>query len=492
MLTRHPGDVRWVAPFGRAHEVGRRPRPVSRRPYPRVLDECVLWLDAGDLSSSAQTWPNRGWGGAALDATLGSTTGADTNDPLWLPGAEVGAYVYSEISATGKTGLEVADSATFTPSTSLSYRQAVALTDWTPSAVNRTAGQAVVTANQRSHEFGVDTTGKLRLYLSTDGATALIFLSTVAPTVTDGDLLAIRADWTASPAEVKFYTKATTGVTAYTDCVSDSGWTQLGTTVTASVPSTALYDSTDPFYIGQSGNGGSTGRHHACVLIVDGTQRIGFNPAADVTDESATSLTLTSGQTATINHAPSGRKTVVVGPGGRPRLLFGTDDYCEIADSDLLDFGASEDFTVGVVHRHWATAGSGAVIAKRTTQSTGTDTGWAVQHSAAAGDRRIRTQVADGTTNTSIDSTGDHAYGALELIGASREGTGIASFVNATIGTPSTEGDSLSNANAVRISRLSGAGTNYTEGEISAVFVARRALTAGELYSIARYYGATL
>ena len=85
---------------------------------------------------------------------------------------------------------------------------------------------------------------------------------------------------------------------------------------------------------------------------IDGTTVLDVDTSV-VTSGSDTSFPALTGQTVTINRSTSGRKAVAV---THPLWLFGTDDYMEVADNDLIDFGASDSFTVLAVVRQWATA----------------------------------------------------------------------------------------------------------------------------------------
>lgn len=135
---------------------------------------------------------------------------------------------------------ETPDHASLDVAGDIDIRVAVALIDWTPASVQ----QDLVTkhfgtgANQASYAFAVRTDNMLLFRWSTDGAAMNppAAVSTVAPTVADRGLLAVRmtfdADNGAGQNVTTFYTKTTTPTTAAADVASDTGWTQLGATVT--------------------------------------------------------------------------------------------------------------------------------------------------------------------------------------------------------------------------------------------------------------------
>ena len=410
------------------------------------------------------------------------STSIESGDPVLLGHTGVN-YVYSP---TSNMAASIPDAANLTPATSVSMRSAVAMDDWTPSAVGYLAGHYDSVGNQRSYMAGVNTvTGTLLFNMSVDGTTFASVPSTVVPTIPDGGLMAVRYDWTSSPAEVKFYTKPTTEATAHADCLSDAGWTQLGTTVTATVPAT-LHSSTATYgVVGASSSLGFIGKAFAHVNKVDGATVVSVNCATDVTDAAATSFTATSGQPVTVVRAGSGRKTALV---TRPVWLFGTDDFMEIADNALLDFNATDSFTVMAVVRQWGTPASGGRIISK--GSSGVITGW---HLATNGTTYVTlASVGDGATNPNA-LTPAVTPGVTAVIGmeVDRVAQTIEAFTNTSSSVPTSVSGvgSAVNANPLRISSRGDAAGNYQDFELLGVLVFRRALTPREIAHICAYYG---
>jgi len=424
----------------------------------------------------------------SFTATTGQTvtvnsTSADTNDPLLLTHTGVN-YAYMNTSNANR--LTMTDAANLNPTTSLSLRCAVALDDWTPSAIERLMGKRLSTGNQRTFVLQINSTnGFPVLGLSTDGIVGGDIAATVAPVIADRSPLALRADWTASPAEVKFYTKTFTEGTAYADINSDDGWTQLGATVTASVPSVPLYDSTTALAFGATLDGGSNGKYWAWSVKVDGSLIAGINCATDITSSGATSFTATSGQEVTVTRALSGRKTVLV---TRPVWLFGTDDYLEIADNALLDFGAAESFTAIIVARKWATnPNSVALLSKRADYYTVGDVGWALVSDSTNAYATLGDGVTQATKGTTLPASGT-VFCVAQVVDrsgntvlASMNGVPSTTQTTATIGT-------LANSLPLRVGRTA-ASSGYNDMEVLAVAVFRRALSATEIAQICTYYG---
>jgi hypothetical protein len=171
--------------------------------------------------------------------------------------------------------------------------------------------------------------------------------------------------------------------------------------------------------------------------------------------------------------------------------LFGTDDYMEVADNDLLDFGASDSFTVVAVVRQWATpANFGRYISKRPSASG--DTGYEMLSSGTT--LSLNATIDSGASAAVRDGLTTFATGTLCSLGfvVDRAAQTIASFNGGTLSaTASTSGvGSLANSEGLRVGARS-AGASHQDMELLAVAIFRRALSADEITSIANYYGAT-
>jgi hypothetical protein len=165
-----------------------------------------------------------------------------------------------------------------------------------------------------------------------------------------------------------------------------------------------------------------------------------------------------------------------------PVWLFGTDDYMEVPDSDLLDFGATDSFTVIAATRRWNTQATGPIIAKTDTTAA-TTAGWLLMYATA---NRSTFIVADGT-NRILAENSNAASGSLVTSVGVRDvasDTGI-SYVNgvATAAADPTTATSV-NALTMRVGRLSGAGANYLDGEGHSFAVFRRVLTVAEVQQV--------
>lgn len=445
-----------------------------------VLNDAVLWLDASLSSVSGGKLTNLGKGGSALDAQFGSTTSTDTNDPLllthtgtnylYLPG--VGTFTNSVTSPSSTALNSVTGDAEFL----LDF----AMDSWNTSTVD-VVGRNGADPN-RVWMIRILSTGVPRLAIYPSGTNASIINYTcpsVVPfTAAQRGQLKITLDVdNGSSQSVATFSTATDGSTFTTLGTATGAVTSLlGTTATglamnvsqgASEFAGKLYR-----FSFRNGIGGTT------VFDADFTTGITSGAQATFTESSANAATVT------INRATSGRKAVAV---TRNVLLFGTDDYLEVADNDLLNFGASESFTVVAVARVWATLPAFASIMAKKISGNVADVGWSI-YVATAG--ALNPRLSDGTVQPA-PSPGTLTSGSLRLVGVVRNvgADTITGYLNnaANSITDSSTG-TFANAEVLRIGRLSGSGTSYTDMEFIAAAVFRRVLTANEIATIVARY----
>lgn len=421
---------------------------------------------------------NLGTGGSALNAQNGSSSGSDTNDALYLA-AESSPYVY--LPGANGNYLSVPDSAALDITGDLDLRVWCALDDWTPAAIQILIGKREV--NQIAYQMAIDTTGNVRLLWSTNGSTGILATSTAATGVADGTAKWVRAtldvDNGASGYSVQFFT-------------SDNGtsWTQLGTTVTVAGV-TSVFASTANLNVGARNSGGAepaAGKFYRAQVLngIGGTVVCDVNPAV-LTSGSATTFTDQSSNaaTVTINRATSGRKSVAVVSGSV--WLFGTDDYMQVADNNLLDFGASDSFSVVAVVRQWNTPTDLGIIVSK---SDGYDNGYAMLNSGTTANWRALIDLSgtEVTRNSAYTAGSPH----VRTMVVDRTAQTLVAWTNstATASTSSSTVGSLANALPLRIGRSGGTTTGYQDFEVMAVAVFRRTLTTAEITAISSYYQA--
>lgn len=420
--------------------------------------------------------------GALLDLTghghnaqLGSTSGADTNDPLFLTNA---LYLY--LPGVLANDASIPDEAALDITGDIDIRVAVQLESYTPATTLAFIARGMASAATGGFELLLRTTTNLLElgWVTSGGFTSKTSTVTLASVVSPNAMVALRVtldvDNGAAGHDVKFYWKLTTLGSANADTRSHTGWTQLGATVT-----TAAVTSLDVGAIGlwvgsrEASAFPVLGKTFAAVVLnglagseilaIDFTNIARYNPTR-------TSLTAETGQTVTINRTASGRRSVVV---DRPLFLLGVDDYFEIADHASLDVGATDDFTLMIAFRSYTTAGTAEIwMSKRSTAA-----GWLVQKPTSA-IARFFTEGQAAVTVT--DDSGAVSTGTALVVSARRLGTAHVAFVDG-VSNGATAGTAQDTANSIplHIGQANGAGFAAMEFIGAAFF--RFALTDAEV-----------
>jgi hypothetical protein len=399
------------------------------------------------------------------------------------PGDNAGSYVY--LSGAVVNYLSVPDEAALDVTGDIDIRALVAADSWSGTNMSLVS-KYTTTGNQRSYLLWLSTLGRLVLIWSENGTAEIQKNSTVSVSAADGAPLWVRVTLDvnngASQNEVKFFTSLD-GVT----------FTQLGTTVTTAGV-TSIYNSTTPAQVGMWATSGlplAAKVYRAQILNgIGGTTVLDVDTSV-ITTGAATSFTALTGQTVTINRGTSGRKSVAV---VSPVWLFGTDDYMEVADNALLDFGATDSFTLVAIHRPWATQGTNDTLIAKKANTTNTTQGYSLSGGSTTA-LQGQAQIGDGTAGITAVS-GSRTSGQLTITAAVRNvaADNLTVYLNGTPGTSITDTTtgSLSNAEVLRIARLSNAGTEYADIELIGVALFRRALTATEITQITAYYQSRL
>ena len=427
-------------------------------------------------------------------ATSGLKTSIVTS-PLWLFGTEDYMEVpprwishsgthYAFIPGTSGNYLSAPDAAPFDIVGNIDIRGYVALEDWTPLAENTILSKAGA-AGQRSYGMSVTTAGLLKLFWSANGTDYITKTSTLAVGSVDGTAKWIRAtldvDNGSSGNDVKFYT-------------SDDGstWVQLGTTVvTAGV--TSIFSSTAPIEIG-SVSGGTlpmSGRVFRTQVFneIEGATVFDANINVNVPTASGNvnSFTATTGGTVTVNRSGTDIRTAIITYSG---YLQPNSEIIQPSTYSLLDFGATDSFTVVAVTRQPNYTASQTIISKKA-GTANSDIGWLIRNSTSTPAVSMAS-ISDGTVAVDAVSAASRADRGLSVVSIVRNTSTdvVTSYVNGTAGTPlsDTTTTTLSTSQAMRVGRLAGAGTGYSDMEFIAGAVFRRALTATEITLLSNYY----
>ncbi len=418
--------------------------PVLRRAVAAWLDRVY---DAGldalvDLS------------GHGLNAQLGSSVGADTNDPLRLVWS---GENYAYFPGTTGNHMSMASAAAIKIIDDIDIKTCWTLDNWNTGSRQTFGSKWDASLNKREYQMRIETDGKLVFQSTTDGtnATFITWTSSVVTGIAAGARRHIRFTRTKSTGVGRFY-------------LSDDGvtWTQLGADVAGSTA--AFFTSDRNLTVGVlTTSDPAIGRLHYFTISgsIDGAAAASV--VATGLAEPYASYTDPQGNVWTLNRSTSGKKLDVC---DAPLLQAATDDFCETQDSGLLN--AASGFTVAGLIRRYGTPGSSqTLIAKKTNLTT--TAGWSLHVDTS---KQLVARLGDGSANVSAN-TGAISDGVLSFVAlVIRNGMLYAHLNGVTSdGTAITIGSSA-NTEVLRMFRLSGAGTNYADADAFGWAVFRAAL----------------
>ena len=324
------------------------------------------------------------------------STGADTNDPLFLPhstsqnpfGAGVDYVVFPGTSVNDRASASL----TFGGEDHTIFAR-VYQANWTAATTSPITGGDGATEYRR-HLGRVGSNLAMRISASGTGAG----LQQIAHGITGSGIWWIKSEWVQS---TKTWTSWKSNE-ATNDPLAVTSWTSIGSRSFSDTPST---------YTGSQciGRGFTYAAHDAMngyvsrVTIQQGLHSastlssiIGdFNPSGGTINSTATSLTGTGdGLTWTINRASTGRKTAWV---ERDRFLLGTDDRFALTGITPPWSGTEEDFTMLIAFRYFGTTiGGGKILfGNGRVGVANTPAGAAI---ATDFSNRLVTRIQDGTT----------------------------------------------------------------------------------------------
>ena len=401
--------------------------------------------------------------GNGLHARLGSSVGADSNDPLrlrWSGRKEV------YFTGSNNDSISMPDRAEFAVAGVLTIELFSSDYVWNKADGNERYFVAQYAAGQAAIVFGHTGAGLLVLYTSANGSTQRTAFSTVAMPYAAGGAAKVTRD--PATGDVTFF-HSEDGVT----------WTQLGDVV--STTAEGIHDSTQTMYIGGLGNvpGGMIFGRLAWLRVYDGsTKIIDFDAALLV--EPYSSATDSCGNVLTLNRGTSGRKLTVV---DRDLLLLGSDDYLEVPDSPLLNFGAGQTGTLVWFGRYYgATVGFMSLMQKKV-DGFASDVGYRFN---TANTDEANLLISDGTNQD------NPSYAGLL--------PGVASMVSATF-TPSRNsvyrggtilGSGARTAGSLSVSRvlqLGRQGSSYANVEFIGAAIFREDLSPAQRRQLAAEIG---
>lgn len=453
----------------------------------------VLDIDTGFFTSgTSTTFPaltgqtvtmNRSSSASAKFATI-------VTAPCWLMGSNDYLEVVSRwqqhtgthfayFPGTAFNYMQIPDAATLDITGNIDVRARVALEDWTPQTENVIMSKAA-SAGQRSWYLSVTTDGRLRFSWSSDGTNWITRDSTVATGLTDGSVKWIRAtldvDNGGAQNEVTFF-------------LSDDNvtYTTLGSVVSGSGV-TSIFSSTSPVEIGSVGGGTSpmTGKLFRAMVYqeIGGTVRadIDINTNVQTEQGNVSSFTATVGGTVTIFRSSTDVRMGIFTYSGYPTI---GSDVIAPSTYSLLDFGASDSFTIIAVSQMPSYYTNQTVLAK-----TAGGVGYSIRNNSTTA-TTLTSAISDGTFTISGNYSGRTA-GELDVQVLVRNTSSdtITPYYNGIAGTAIADGTtgSLENGYALRVGRLSASSQAFADMKFYAAAVFRRALTANEVVAITRYF----
>ncbi len=438
-----------------------------------ILDSAELLVQAKNYSGSGDWLDESGNG---HDAQLGSTSGSDTNDPLYR---DYDGFKYVALPSTGN-GNYLLDS---TASADILEEQVATIALWV--RIHGTHTFARVFSTRGAQGFNCSIGGTITNEWE-------VFLDGVSADTTRSYPGSLSQDVWHHVAVTIDHTGAVDEMILYVDGVVDPGGP-------VDISGTGNYDAAD-LAIGAQRNGDNAAHQtdiatvefyktlatpaqiatasvkvgtllplSSPVTVVDFNTDAAADPFATFTDPQSNVYT--------VNRAATGLVATLI---DQAQFLYTTDDYHEIVDDAQLDFAGSEDFTMMVAFRtETIAAGSDVLLAKKDNLTTAA--GYALVRNAATGQGII----ADGTLDDD-DTAATVAARTLHTVAMIRNTADdtVETFLDG-VGSGSATLDSttttLANALPLRIGATAGTAANFLEGQSVAVAVWRQVLTGAEM-----------
>ena len=299
-----------------------------------------------------------------------STSGRKTvavTQPTWLFGTDdymevnnrymahsTSAENYVYLSGASGNYMSVSDNPPLDVTGDIDIRVRVALDDWTPSAINSLVSKWNSVGSEASYLLRVLTDGTLGLLYTTNGATTISRISTVATGITDGATKWVRATRNATTGTVQFFT-------------SDDGitWIQLGADVAGTAGN--IYSGSSTIEIGTLLLGTASpakGKFFRAQILngIDGTIVLDAD-ASVITLPSQTTFVDRSSNAYTVTINKSGVGTFV-STGNYLYLPGIASNYASAPDSAALDITGDIDLRVKVALDDWTPSAQMALVSK--------------------------------------------------------------------------------------------------------------------------------
>lgn len=431
---------------------------VSSSAQLNMLPSADWYVDARDYSGTGQLLDRTGNNN---HATLGTTSGVDSNDPQHLV---FSGDTHLYIPGTAQNALQTPDSVANSITGDIEFIAKVSF----PSFASQNIMGKYGGSPQRSYLFSTGSGGALNITTSVDGTSTAG--TAVSSTANLSTVASINVPiWVRGTLQVnngsgskvyKFYT-------APDSKDVPTSWTQLGSTITQA-GTTSIFDGTAQFGVG----GGSTvaGGTVPVLKIYRLILKNGFDGAGSIVSDFDASLltspfqtvTASTGETWTVSRPTTGRKIVAV---DRTCFLLGVDDYLEVANNSLLNFSAGQSFTLVAAIRHFHYTVGQPIISKRTVSTTTPGTiGWAVQ-TTNTNVSNIAFYSDDGT-NIDIKPSIGTGLGALHIAAWVESGNTVTSYNGNVAYNASTTLNANINATVTSFNIISATAAGITIGTV--------------------------
>lgn len=275
---------------------------------------------------------------------------------------------------------------------------------------------------------------------------------------------------------------AATGVVqfayAFDSPTEPTSWTNLATT--GPQPAGNLfYTGAVPVYTGSVFDPAGKFYRHIVRNGFGGTVVYDANFTTGITSGGQTSFIESSTNAAivTINRSTSGRKAVAV---VRDVWLLGLDDYFTVANNALVNFGASQDFTVLAVGRQWGTSATYPNFVEKGNPGASI-VGYLLLRNLSTSEMLMG--IYDGVTPVAVGGINQTSGQAFTISGGRSSATIFMQLDNTSrVTAPSPTGSLTNNAEDLNFGTAA-------DMEAFGFAVWRRALTQAEIAAIASYYG---
>jgi hypothetical protein len=346
-----------------------------------LTSRALVLLRASNFTPGAQILRNEGTAGSALDATLGLSAAAGSDDPAYLS-FEGTQYAYVP-GASGNVIETPASAQNQVTSQVLDLRVRVSLANY--SAASRQTLLAKWQTGSRGWSFQWDnlatTSPRLSFWASPDGVTHTAATASEAIPFASNATYWLRA--LKSGTTVSFFY-------APDQSVEPNTWTAVGSAQT--VPST-MFASSAPLTVGAQATGDAplTGRVYNAVVRTGTSTAVAnrFDPAS--CDQYALNCSGANGESWSITRASSGAQIALV---TRPTMLFSsaTQTSLRTPASSTLDIGSSADLTVVLVARVYNTPANSYLVG-RLNPAQSTTPGWTFRTTSVQG--QVESSVSD-------------------------------------------------------------------------------------------------